>query len=152
MDGIEIRMELKNKYSYLFLLSIMMFVFISCGGTRLEDAREYYVRGEYHKAMEAYRELYREASRNGDVLRGVIAFELAENYRKLNRGAHAVRAYGNALRYGYPDSIAVLRLAQMLHREGDYRQAVTIYQRYLAYNQTVRRPAGCRCQAVVACR
>ncbi|QRX64929.1 OmpA family protein [Dysgonomonadaceae bacterium zrk40] len=105
---------------------------LSCSRVRLSDAREHYVRGEYHEAVTAYRKLYRHASREEVVLRGVIAFEMAENYRLLNRSAHAVTAYRNAIRYGYPDTLAQRHLAQMLHREGDYPKAADAYRLYLA--------------------
>lgn len=125
---------LERSGTYWFFLLVAVFGVLSCGRMRLEDARNHYVRGEYHEAVEAYRTLYRQASRDGDAMRGVIAFELAENYRLLNRSAHAATAYANAVRYGYPDSVAVLRLAQMLHREGDYAKAVDTYRRYLSHS------------------
>ena len=109
-----------------------MLLSLSCSRVRLSDAREHYVRGEYHEALTAYRELYRNASREEVVLRGVIAFEMAENYRLLNRSAHAATAYRNAIRYGYPDTLAQRHLAQMLHREGDYPKAADAYRLYLA--------------------
>jgi len=122
---------LKRFHPYLLLLTLLLT--ITCNRVRLSDAREHYVRGEYHEAVTAYRRLYRQTPREIDALRGVIAFEMAENYRLLNRSAHAATAYGNAIRFGYPDSIAFLRLAQMLHREGHYPKAVDTYREYLAY-------------------
>ncbi len=123
---------LKRNLPYLPLL-LMVLLSLSCSRVRLSDAREHYVRGEYHEALTAYRELYRNASREEVVLRGVIAFEMAENYRLLNRSAHAVTAYRNAIRYGYPDTLAQRHLAQMLHREGDYPKAVDAYRHFLAH-------------------
>lgn len=121
---------LKRNLPYLPLL-LTVLLSLACSRVRLSDAREHYVRGEYHEAITAYRKLYRHTSREESVLRGVIAFEMAENYRLLNRSAHAVTAYRNAIRYGYPDTLAQLHLAQMLHREGDYPNAVDAYQLYL---------------------
>lgn len=72
------------------------------------------------------------APREERALRGVIAFEMAENYRRLNQSAHALTAYGNAVRFGYPDSLAWLRMAQMLHREGCYPKVADVYRQFLA--------------------
>lgn len=43
----------------------------------------------------------------------------------------ASAAYGNAIRYGYPDSTAQLYLAQSLHAEGKYQPAIQAYERYI---------------------
>ena len=122
---------MKRIHPYLLLLTVLLA--ISCNRVRLSDARSHYVRGEYHEAVTVYRRLYRQTPREEGALRGVIAFEMAENYRQLSRPSHAATAYGNAIRYGYPDRVSFLRLAQMLHREGDYPKAVDAYRHYLAF-------------------
>lgn len=115
------------------LLLLCLFPALSCNRVRLGDARMHYVRGEYHAAVGMYRTLYRQTPREERALRGVIAFEMAENYRHLNQSAHAATAYGNAIRFGYPDPVALLRQAQMLHREGEYTQAAALYHDYLSH-------------------
>lgn len=113
---------------------MIMFFFIlafSCHVAKLEDAREQYVRGNYFAAASAYRQLYRSTSSASGALRGVVAFEMAENYRRLNQSSNALAAYHNTLRYGYPDTIALFQYARMLHREGDYGAAEEAYRRYL---------------------
>jgi len=112
------------------LLAVALFP-VSCNQAKLGDARAQYLRGEYHAASETYRKLYRNAPREERAWRGVIAYELAENYRKLNQSAHAVVAYGNAIRFGYPDTIMYLSYAQMLHREGKYQEAAAAYRNFL---------------------
>ncbi|MEN6589313.1 MAG: OmpA family protein [Proteiniphilum sp.] len=118
-----------SRITYL-LLAVALFP-VSCGQVKLDDARAQYLWGEYHAASETYRKLYRNAPREERAWRGVIAYELAENYRKLNQSAHAVVAYGNAIRFGYPDTIMYLSYAQMLHREGRYQEAAAAYRNFL---------------------
>jgi peptidoglycan-associated lipoprotein len=104
---------------------------ISCNQVNLSDARSLYLRGEYYAAGEAYRNLYRNTPREQRAMKGVVAFEMAENYRMLNQSARAVTAYGNAIRYEYPDTMLYLHYAQMLHREGQYDEAVEAYHEFL---------------------
>lgn len=104
---------------------------VSCNQVKLSDARAQYLRGEYFDASETYRKLYRETSREQRAMRGVIAYEMAENYRKLNQSARAATSYANAIRYSYPDTTMLLSYAQMLHREGKYVQAAEQYREFL---------------------
>lgn len=110
-----------------------MWLLLSCDQAKLTVAREQYLRGEYYAAGETYRKLYRKTPRDERAQRGIIAFEMAENYRKLNQSSRAAAAYHNAIRYGYPDTIMYLHHARMLHREGDYGSAEEAYCRFLAF-------------------
>ena len=114
-----------------YLLLAFALLPVSCNQAKLSDARSQYLRGEYHAASETYRKLYRNTPQNEQPLRGVIAFEMAENYRALNQSARAEVAYGNAIRFGYPDTMMHLSYARMLHREGKYREAVDAYRYFL---------------------
>src|SRR5690554_3322326 len=105
--------------------------FASCNQVKLSDARDQYVRGDYYAASEIYRKLYRESANNENAYRGVIAYEMAEVNRKINRTSRALSGYRNAIRYGYPDTLMYLRYAQMLHREGEYSQAIEAYRDFL---------------------
>jgi peptidoglycan-associated lipoprotein len=104
---------------------------VACNQAKLSDARSYYLSGAYHAASETYRKLYRQTPRDEQALRGVVAFEMAENYRALNQSARAAEAYSNAIRLGYPDTMMFLSYAQMLHREGKYQQALDAYTNFL---------------------
>lgn len=114
------------------LLLITCGLLFSCQTVNLGKARDYYARGEYHAAANAYRELYRKLPREQRAMRGVIAYEMAENYRHLNQPTRAATAYRNAIRYGYPDTLMVYHLARMLHQDGSYEEAATAYQDFLA--------------------
>ena len=117
--------------AFLSALLTIAALLCSCNTAVLSDARALYASGEYHAASRIYRDLYRSTPRGQDALRGVISFEMAENHRHLNQSAPAITAYGNAIRFGYPDTTMFLHHAKMLHREGSYAPAVDAYHAYL---------------------
>lgn len=109
------------------------FLLTSCQPVKLVDAREYYARGEYHAAAETYRKLYVNVPRDQQAMRGVIAYEMAENYRRLNQPGRAVAAYRNAIRHAYPDTLMHYHYARMLHQEGSYEEAASAYLEFLSF-------------------
>ncbi len=107
----------------------------SCRGVRLSTADEQMARGEYYDAARTYRKIYNKLTRRQDRgLRGEVAYKMAEAHRMLGQHARAAGAYQNAIRYGWPDSLAQLRLAQSLHASGNYRDAVRAYEEFLMRN------------------
>lgn len=107
----------------------------SCRGPKLATADEQMARGEYFDASKTYRKIYNKLTKKSDrPLRGEVAFKMAEAHRKLSQWSRASAAYQNSIRYGYPDSMAQLRLAQMLHADGKYAQAITAYEEFLSRN------------------
>ncbi len=117
------------------LILTLLFSMPSCRGPKLATADEQMARGEYFDASRTYRKIYNKLTKREDrPLRGEVAFKMAEAHRKLSQWSRAGAAYQNSIRYGYPDSSAHLRLAQMLHAEGKYPQAVTAYETYLSMN------------------
>lgn len=120
-------------FQSIFILIGLLMLF-SCKQAKLSDARNQYIKGEYYSASETYRKLYTKSREKDSLIKGVIAFEMAEVYRKLNRTSNAVNSYKNAIRFEYPDSLLYLRYAQMLHKAGEYNQAVEAYNRYLSLN------------------
>ncbi len=104
----------------------------SCNTAKLKTADEQMARGEYFDAAKTYRKVYNKLkSREQRAERGVVAFRMAECYRALGQDARAAAAYQNAIRYEYPDSMAILRLAQSLHGDGKYDRAIKAYQDFL---------------------
>lgn len=123
---------MKRKSAIYNIGWLLLSLFIaSCSGTRLADARKQYVNGDYFSAAEAYRKIYQKSDRNERAKRGVIAYEMAENYRKINSATRAATAYANAIRYGYPDTLMYLRYAQQLHKSKQYAQAIKAYENFL---------------------
>jgi peptidoglycan-associated lipoprotein len=125
-------MKIKHLFSNIVLLTALFLA--SCSSVKISDADSCMERGEYYNAAKAYRKVYNKVKkRELRHLRAESAFKMGECYRHLGQNEAAAGAYRNALRYGYPDSIAVLRLAQSLHGEGKYQAAVKSYEDYLSF-------------------
>lgn len=120
----------------LFYINIALAVIAvgltGCRGAKLSDANEQYARGEYYDASNTYRKIYNKLTKREErELRGEVAFKMGECYRRLNMSARASAAYQNALRYHYPDSMAIFYMAQSQHNEGKYAQAIKSYEEFL---------------------
>lgn len=106
----------------------------ACKTPKLKTAREQLARGEYYDAAQTYRKVYNKLTRKEDrSLRGEVAYEMAGCYRSLNQAARASAAYQNAIRYGYPDSMAYYYLARSLQAEGKYQPAIDNYTKFLMW-------------------
>ena len=104
----------------------------SCGADKnIKKGDALYAIGEYFDAAAEYKKGYSRTAIKDKPKRGERAWKMAECYRRINYTAKAVGAYQNAVRYGYPDSMAVLYLAQMQHKMGDYKNAARNYQAFL---------------------
>lgn len=130
--------------SYLLWLFVLPLLLSSCKSAKLSDAEEKQRIGEYYEAAAIYRKVYTKTSPKKRDLRGYVAFRMAECNRLINNTAKATSAYLNALRYDYPDTVLQLRLGQMLHKTGNYAEAVKYYNAYLAYDSTSRLAANGR--------
>ena len=86
--------------------------------------------GEYFDAAAEYKKAYTLTKRTERDKRGERAWKMAECYRRIGYSAKAAGAYQNAIRYKYPDSLAILYLAQQQHKMGDYKNAEKNYQAY----------------------
>ena len=118
--------------SSLIYLVVLLGLLSSCSGSKLSVADEQMARGEYFEAAKTYRKIYNKLKpREQRAERGEVAAKMAECHRRLGQDARAAAAYQNALRYGYPDSSIVLQLAQSLHGQGNYAQAIKAYEDYL---------------------
>lgn len=104
-----------------------------CRGPKLAVADEQMQRGEYYDASVTYRKIYNKLTKAEErPLRGRVALKMAECYQRLNLYSRAAAAYQNAIRYGAADTLTQLRLAQALHADAKYPQAVKAYEEYLA--------------------
>ena len=118
----------------LVVVALLVSLLHSCRGAKLSDAEEKYERGEYFDAAETYRKVYNKMkSREERPMRGMVAFQMGECYRRLNMSARASAAYQNALRYEYPDSMAYFYLAHSQQAEGKYAAAIKNYETFLTY-------------------
>lgn len=116
-----------------------MLVLQGCRGAKLSEADAQYARGEYYDASNTYRKIYNKLTKREErPLRGEVAFKMGECYRRLNMSARAVAAYQNAIRYQYPDSMAIFYMAQAQQAEGKYAQAIKNYEEFLALKPKFR--------------
>lgn len=86
---------------------------------------------EYHEAAREYRKAYRKIAPKDKAKRAEVAWKMAECYRKGNNPARAAGAYQNAVRYGHPDSTALLYLADAQLENGDYKASQKSYEQFL---------------------
>ncbi|MDE7426232.1 MAG: OmpA family protein [Muribaculaceae bacterium] len=108
-----------------------------CRGPKLAVADEQMQRGEYYDASVTYRKIYNKLTKAEErPLRGQVALKMAECYQQLNLYSRAAAAYQNAIRYGAADTLTTLKLAQALHADAKYPQAVKAYEEYLSMRPT----------------
>lgn len=81
-------------------------------GAKLSTAHAQYERGEYFAAATTYRKVYNKTPAKERARRGQIAFRIGECYRRLNAAPRSAAGYQNAVRYHYPDSMALFYLAR----------------------------------------
>ena len=104
----------------------------SCGADKaLRKAEQSEALGEYFEAAKHYKNAYSKTSAKQRDKRGECAFKMAECYRRINYAARAAGAYRNAVRYKYPDSMAIRHLADMQRMTGAYKEAAKNYELYL---------------------
>lgn len=86
---------------------------------------------EYFDAAKQYKRAYSKIPAKERTKRGEVAWKMAECYRKSNSPQRAAGAYRNAIRYKYPDSMALRYLADAQVESGDYKAAAKNYEAYL---------------------
>ncbi|MCM1028655.1 MAG: OmpA family protein [Pseudoflavonifractor sp.] len=123
---------IKSATTVLAVCILSSLLSLSCKGPKLATADEQMARGEYFDASRTYRKIYNKTKRDDRLLRAEIAWKMAECHDRLKQSARASAAYQNAIRYGWPDSIAQLRLAQNLQAEGKYAAAIKAYDDFLS--------------------
>ena len=120
---------------HIILWTLVAVCLWSCGAEKaLRKAEQAEALGEYFEAAKHYKKAYSKTSTKERDKRGERAFKMAECYRRINYASRAVGAYKNAVRYKYPEDIALLRLADMQRMSGDYKGAAKNYQLYLEQN------------------
>ncbi len=87
--------------------------------------------GEYCEAANLYRRAYQRTPPKERDKRGQLAYRLGEAYRLYGNAARAQGAYLNAERYGYTDTLTLLRAGDMFRSTGDYKGAERCYRKYL---------------------
>lgn len=112
---------------------VLLILFSSCGVNKnLRKAEERMALGEYFEAAKYYRKAYSGIKPKDRPRRGVVAYKMGTCYRRINYNLRAKGAFMNAVRYQYPDSMALFYLAESLRKNGEYKTAATRYEEYLA--------------------
>lgn len=123
-----------KRAGYIFALTLSLVLFAGCGAeTNIKKGDAFFAIGEYFDAAAEYKKGYSRTAVKDKAKRGERAWKMAECYRRINYSAKAIGAYQNAIRYKYTDSMAVLYLAQMQHRQGDYKNAKKNYEKFLEF-------------------
>ena len=126
-------MKIISKILILLLLTGLAFGSSGCKTPKMRDADDALWRGEYNDAANIYRKLYNHLTKREErPIRGEVAFKMGTCYRALNQASRAASAFQNAIRYEYPDSMALLYLAQAEQHEGKYKEAIKHYEEFLA--------------------
>lgn len=109
-----------------------MLLVTSCGAEKnVKKGDAFYAIGEFYDAAAEYKKAYARTPVKQKEKRGERAWKMAECYRRMNYTAKAAGAYQNAIRYHYPDSLAILYLAQTQQKMGDYKNATKNYDAFL---------------------
>ncbi|SUB76467.1 PD40 domain-containing protein [Porphyromonas endodontalis] len=121
-------------YSVALLVGAFFFLLLlgGCAARKIRDAEYAHKAGRYGEAAEMYRELYRKQTRKDKEKKAFFAFRAAENYRLARNAQRAKSFYISARSYQYPDSIVLLRLAEMEQRLGRTRDALVDYEAFCA--------------------
>lgn len=124
-----------NHILYILVATLLF----SCSTDKaIRKGDQFYAINEYIEAAKEYKKAYRKTSAKEKPKRGVIAWKMAECYRKTNNAARAMGSYKNAIRYNYPDSLAHRHLADALLVTGNYKEAIKSYETFLAIDSEDR--------------
>ncbi len=119
-----------RRYFYFLLIPLMLFS--SCSiKQRLKKADKKYEVGEYYTAASMYNKIYPKVKLKDRPMKAYSAFRLGLCYRLINESERAERAFSNAARYNYKDSIVYLYYADALRQNKKEKDAIAQYDIYL---------------------
>ena len=125
---------MRNTRHYILSLTLLLIILsaVACSSEKaIKKGDRYAAIMEYYEAAKEYKKAYRKISPKERKQRAEVAWKLGECYRKSNNAARAAGAYQNAVRYGHPDSTALLYLADAQLENGDYKAAQKSYTAFL---------------------
>ena len=123
---------MKKNICYILAFMLLVLSIASCSSEKaIRKGDQYAAVLEYHEAAKEYRKAYGKIPSNERGKRAEVAWKLGECYRRSNNPARAAGAYQNAVRYGYPDSTALLYLASSQLENGDYKASQKSYRAFL---------------------
>ena len=108
----------------ILYIGICAVLLIGCGAeTAMKKGDKFFAMGEYYDAANQYKKAYSQTKAKDRPLRGQRALKMGDSYRRINQTQRAIAAYNNAVRYKQADSTSVFYLAQLLLKNGSYKDA-----------------------------
>ncbi|MBR0503081.1 MAG: OmpA family protein [Paludibacteraceae bacterium] len=120
------------RLKYLILILLPTLLFSNCSlKQKLKKADKKYEVGEYYNAASIYNKVYPKVKVKDRQMKAYSAFRLGECYSLINENEKAERAFSNAVRYNYKDSIVYLYYADALRKNKKEKDAIAQYDIYL---------------------
>ncbi len=120
------------RFKYLILLLLPALLFSGCSTKqKLKKADKKYEVGEYFNAATIYNKIYPKVKVKDRQTKAYSAFRLGLCYSLINENEKAERAFSNAVRYNYKDSIVYLHYADALRKNKKEKDAIAQYDIYL---------------------
>jgi len=111
------------------LLSLILLLTCSCGADHyMKKGEKYLTIGEYYDAAAEFKTAYNKTPPKDKDKRGERALKLAYCYDRINSTQKAIAAYRNAIRYNKATPDTHLSFAQMLMKNGSYKEAAKEFQ------------------------
>ena len=108
----------------ILYIGICAVLLVGCGAeTAMKKGDKFFAMGEYYDAANQYKKAYSQTKAKDRPLRGQRALKMGDSYRRINQTQRAIAAYNNAVRYKQADSTSVFYLAQLLLKNGSYKDA-----------------------------
>ena len=124
-----------KKYHYIPLLCCILIVvaaLTACGADKnMKKGEKYLALGEYYDAANEFRQAYQKVPPQQRDKRGLVASRMALCYDKSLQTAKAIAAYRNVVRYQQDKTDDHLALAQLLMKNGSYKEAAEEFQHVL---------------------
>ena len=126
----------KNKYHIIVSIAtilVVMFIIVSCSNEAVyyKKGEQAYSMGEYYSAAQFFKKSYSAIPTKDKPTRADRAFRMADCYRRINNPQKAMQAYQNAVRYGHPDSTALLHLGMQQLKLANYKGARESFSQYV---------------------
>jgi peptidoglycan-associated lipoprotein len=97
--------------------------------SKMPKADRAYNNAEYSKAIDLYKKAYTKKTKQ---VKAEAAYKCGECYRNISDYKEAANWYDKAIKGGYHDDAAILKLAEALKASGKYDEAIVQYNNYKA--------------------
>ena len=118
-----------NKTNIALMAAMLLLLATSCGPERyMKRGEKYLAIGEYYEAATEFKTAYSKTPPKEKAKRGERAARLALCYDRINSTQKAIAAYRNVIRYKKDTPETHLKFAQMLMKNGSYKEAAREFQ------------------------